>query len=301
MILDFTAHASVLDQSVNFVAPAADGMFEARYVRRVRDYFIAYLSSHTGCDQSCRMCHLTQTRQRSMVHASRQDYLAQADRVLAHYDGLDEPANLVHFNFMARGEPLLNTGVRRDWPRLHRDLTAKAQERGLEALFNISTIMPSQAILNRLTDVFRDTQGVRLYYSLYSMRPEFRRRWLPYAMNPERALDKLADWQVATGGAVVLHWSFIEGENDDFGTVDEIIEAVRRRGLKTRFNLVRYNPYSPAQGKEPNVTLLAELFNHLAFHLDNDRSELLQRIDLSRIVPRVGFDVKASCGMFMEA
>lgn len=302
MTLEFTAHPSALDQSVNFTAPAEGGMFEARYVRRSFDYFIAYLSSHTGCDQSCRMCHLTQTRQRSMNPASLLDYGEQADRVLTHYDehGI-QPAHLVHYNFMARGEPLLNPEITSDWLRLHYILTAKAQERMLDPVFNVSTIMPAERAKGRLEDVFQGSRGVRLYYSLYSMRPEFRRRWLPYAMDPRRALDKLTEWQASSGGQVILHWSFIKGENDDFETLDEIIEEVRARGLKARFNLVRYNPYSPAQGEEPSVTMLTELFNHLAFHLDNQREELLQRIDLSRIVPRVGFDVKASCGMFMEA
>lgn len=293
-MLDFATHQSAEDQSVNFVAPFEGGMLEARYVRRVEHYMIAYLSSHAGCDQACRMCHLTQTRQTSRAPASLSDYSEQAARVLRHYDDHGvAPAQSVNFNFMARGEPLLNPSLLNNWAFLYRDLSAQASERGLEAMFNVSTTMPAETAPVPLADIFgRSPPNLQVFYSLYSMRPSFRRRWLPYAMDPHQALDKLTDWQVKHAGKVVLHWSFIDGENDDLETVDEIIQEVNARGLKARFNLVRYNPYSPAQGKEPNLTLLSDRLNRLRFGLGEPAS---------RMVPRIGFDVKASCGMFMEA
>ena len=94
------------DKSKNYVIPTDDGgYFESRFVQRTDDYILVYLSSHSGCDQACRFCHLTQTRQTMMQPADILDYIAQAKRVL-------NDANLaqlklfglkkVKFSFMAR-------------------------------------------------------------------------------------------------------------------------------------------------------------------------------------------------------
>lgn len=296
---------STEDASVNHVLKTPDGgAFECRFVRRVDDYFIVYLSSHSGCDRACRMCHLTQTGQTMMTPATVADYLRQADQVIGHWfkspDWVNRP-DRINFNFMARGEPLANPHLLdgQGLQRLKRDIWRRLVFKlGVEdANYNLSTIMPASlpdAPLARL--IGRSERGTNLYYSLYSLRPSFRRRWLPKAMDPYRALDRLAEHQQTaiagqTPGEVVLHWSFIAGQNDDDETVEEIIDAVKARGLKTRFNCVRYNPYSPAQGAEPDERHLAYLTAKLADAF---------AAPASRIVPRVGFDVKASCGMFLS-
>src|SRR5580692_271545 len=106
----YVAMRSELDASVNWIRRVDVGAIEARYVRRARDRFVIYLSSQTGCRQACRMCHLTATGQTALRDVTLVEYLDQAGVVLDHYIRV-APAALVHYNFMARGEPLLNPVV----------------------------------------------------------------------------------------------------------------------------------------------------------------------------------------------
>lgn len=285
---------STEDLSTNFVFEEDGSAFrEARYVRRTDDYFIVYLSSHDGCRMGCRFCHLTATKQVSFNETSFEGFMAQADAVLAHYDAVRNVqgnALRVHFNWMARGEPLANYGMLANFEKYIRPaLLERAHARSLDARFLISSIIPRAGLhATDLAACFK-SPDTTLYYSLYSMRPKFRRAWLPNAMDPNEALDLLARWQTVTGNTLALHWAFIAGENDDDGTVDEIIEAVTSRNLRAKFNLVRYNPASPAHGREPDEATLHRQFARIQAALGDHGS---------RIVPRVGVDVKASCGMF---
>jgi adenine C2-methylase RlmN of 23S rRNA A2503 and tRNA A37 len=285
---------SALDLSVNFVAEAADGKIESRYVRREDEYFIAYLSSQTGCNKSCRFCHLTATGQTGFSHVDAAGFAEQAETVLRHYDhmvssGLQPPARRLNFNWMARGEPLANPHMLEDFPAIAARLAGQAEARGLEPRHNISTIMPEELRGRSLARLLGETPST-IYYSLYSLEERFRKRWLPKGLPPAEALDMLARYQQETAREIVFHWAFIEGENDDEQTVGAIAEAVRAHGLWGRFNLVRYNPASPRQGQEPPEPVLSRNLAILAGALGSP---------LSRIVPRVGFDVKASCGMFV--
>ena len=129
-----------------------------------------------------------------------------------------------------------------------------------------------------------------LYYSLYSISPQFRKKWIPKALPVDSMMEKLKNWQ-DEGGEVALHWAFIEGVNDSKEDIEQIIEKLEQYSLKAKFNLVRYNPFSQSQGKESQEEIIQENFKILANYLNNPKS---------RIVPRVGFDVKASCGMFVS-
>src|SRR5262245_40897336 len=82
---DYTGYQSNQDAAVNWHRAADVGQIEARYVRRCQDYIAVYLSSQTGCDQGCRMCHLTATGQTRLRDVTHEEFLEQADVVLEHY------------------------------------------------------------------------------------------------------------------------------------------------------------------------------------------------------------------------
>ncbi|WP_067840616.1 radical SAM protein [Nocardia lijiangensis] len=282
---------STLDASVNFISPGRpSGMIEARYVRRQPDYFIVYVSSQTGCRKACRMCHLTQTGQ---VHADEltvDEIVGQATEVLSWYDVHATPAETVHFNFMARGEPFANPHILANGAELVGRLSMEAVRRELVPRVKFSSIFPDE--LTSVPSLARLFGGYApdIYYSIYSVDPRFRRRWLPKAMDPDRALDMLRDYQLKTRKIPVLHFAFIAGENDSEESVHNICAMVNSKQLRVDVNIVRYNPHSPRVGQEPAEEILRRNAAIMEDALPGSRV---------KIIPRVGFDVKASCGMFV--
>lgn len=294
MELDFDVHKSELDASVNFVTSHNDGrpgFLEARYVRREQEYFIVYVSSQSGCNKACRFCHLTQTGQTQFENASISEIIEQAQKVLEYYDELDDPARIVHYNFMARGEVLANPNVIKEMPKLLQSLTHEATSRQLIPRVKFSTIMPREVQSLNFAQLFAGyTPDV--YYSLYSTDPKFRKRWMPKAIPYEEALAMLKTYQDETNKIVKLHWAYIEGENDSEEETLKICEAVNDAGLRVNVNIVRYNPYSDKQGREPTIEVIERNARILGAELPGSKI---------RIVGRVGFDVKASCGMFVAS
>jgi adenine C2-methylase RlmN of 23S rRNA A2503 and tRNA A37 len=286
----FKEHRSTQDVSVNWDRPADVGRIEARYVRRYADYFVVYLSSQTGCNQACRMCHLTATGQTRLRDVTFEEFLDQARIVLDHYRREAPPARVVHFNFMARGEPLANEALLADADGLLGELSRLAIELRLQPRHLISTILPRELGSRPLEEIFL-AHHPDIYYSIYSMSDRFRRRWLPKALPAEVGLDRLASWQRGTHKFVSLHHAYIAGENDAEGDVHAICDAVEERGLMVHINIVRYNPFDPVRhGVEPPEEVIQRNAAIYRERLPNARVS---------VIARVGFDVAASCGMFL--
>lgn len=278
------------DRSVNFIMPTGQ---ECRYVRRTDETIIVYLSSHNGCNQACRMCHLTQTKQTSFTQTTPWEFVEQAQKVLTHYrhqvlDGKEPPARKIHFNWMARGEPLLNSQLIEKWAYIRQNLLGLAALANIQQIsFKISTILPK---IDEAT-WFRSEHLPEIYYSLYGVNPDFRKRWFPNAMPLEEAAQKLR-YHIARGGRLVLHMAFIKGENDSEEDVSKLIEFILENKLNhAKLNIVRYNPYSPQQGEETDEETLQNHFRWISSFMNQPGS---------RIVPRVGVDVYGSCGMFFD-
>jgi 23S rRNA (adenine2503-C2)-methyltransferase len=286
---DFIGYQSEQDASVNWDRPADVGRLEARYVRRCPDYFVVYLSSQTGCAQGCRMCHLTATGQTRLRDATVGEMIDQARTVLDHYRREAAPARSVHFNFMARGEPLANQALLSDADNLLGELSRLAVALSLRPRHLISTIYPRELGDRPLEDVFV-THHPDIYYSIYSMSDRFRRRWLPKALPAEAALDRLRSWQRSTHKIVSLHHAYIAGENDAEADVHAVCDALEERELMVHVNIVRYNPHDPARhGVEPPEAVLERNAAIFRSRLPNAQVS---------VIARVGHDVAASCGMF---
>ena len=277
------------DASVNFLQSTDVGLIECRYVRRQDDEVIVYVSSQSGCRHACRFCHLTQSGQTATRDLTVPEILGQAAVVLDHYDTIvGPPASVVNFNFMARGEPLAASALCDHAGELLAGLAGLAAARGLVPRVKISSILPRSlpdAPLARTFDGFTPD----MYYSLYSVDPEWRRRWLPKAMPAEQGLGKVAEYARMTRKVPVIHFAVIMGENDGEEHVERMADMILATGLRCDINLVRYNPFSVRHGQEAPESTLRRVAAQLARAVPGGRVQ---------IVGRVGPDVNASCGMF---
>ena len=278
---------SQIDSSVNFIEQQLVGFLESRFVRKCDEYFIAYLSSQTGCNRGCTFCHLTATGQTSFNDSSHNDFMAQAIQIFKHYRKEKTTAKYMHYNFMARGEPLANKILLESGDELLLKLGQIAKGEGLPAKFNVSTIMPI-TLKESLVDVFNYITPT-IYYSFYSTNTEWRKKWMPAAMNVDDALIRLKEYQDFSKKMVKIHHTFISGENDSVEEVHNVCDALDKHELLCEFNLVRYNPASPDQGAESDPLVIDR---NMEIMTDRFRGKV-------QIIPRVGFDVKASCGMFV--
>ena len=287
---DIIRKQSQIDQSLNIIYPASKiGQYEARFVRRENDYFIIYVSAQSGCDQACRVCHLTATGQNKLENASYEELIKQADLVYEHYDIQENKAKLVHYNFMARGEALNNPVVLHDNERLLGTYGEMARIRGLDAKYLISTIMPDSMGERTLVDIFPNTLP-EIYYSMYSTNEKFRKKWLARALPYQRSLDLLKEWQDYNGKIPKIHFAFIKGENDSEQDMINMADSINKLDLKVNLNIVRYNPFSDKYGVESDEAIIERNVDILVDILKPEQY---------RVVPKVGFDVKASCGMFV--
>lgn len=271
-------HKSEIDNSVNYSMDYYGSIVECRFVQRKEDQIIAYLSSQNGCKMGCRFCHLTQSGQNGMKDVNLHLFETQLQRVL-YTKGVDMCEKKLNINFMARGEPLMNYEIKTNWDVLRSRLLKLSYDFHVDSVkFNISTIIP-KTIQRTAREILHDFDDTWLYWSLYSLNPKFRKRWLGNAATPENALKFLKDYR-----NVVIHMAFINGENDL--DVDDTIKFIKDNFESPKVNIVRYNPYSPEFGEE------SKILNEIYLKLNENFS--------TQLVERVGFDAKCSCGMFLN-
>jgi 23S rRNA (adenine2503-C2)-methyltransferase len=286
---------SKLDQSVNWVRPFLKGAIETRYVRKKSPYIIGYVSSSIGCKLACKQCFLTQQKQTAMYAISPLMFKDQMKLIIDHYleSEEDKSATRINVNFMARGDAFVNKHIVNDYESVYNEINSEIQRAKLITKMNISTIMPYTIRDKKLIDIFK-TKGdnTYLYYSLYSLDEKFRKIWMPNAIPWQLALDKLKEYQDNGGNIITFHWPFIKDQNDNIHDVEKMATKLKSYNFNAKFNLVRYNNHPNLPNKETPMDKLKILFDIVNNGLNNNKK--------SYIVPKVGEDVSASCGMFIN-
>lgn len=230
-------------------------------------------------------CHLTQKGLTNDVNVSSNVFRQQVFFVLAAISKSGLVPSDFHVNFMARGEPFLNPELSSE--ELYRaiSLLIGSYWPGKRIEFKISTIVPLEIKIRDLP------RPVDLYYSMYSTSNSFRKKWLPKAMPIPLALRHLKYLVDTTGSRLYIHHALIRGQNDSVEDAQSCIDEIRQVltvDYPLNLNIVKFNT--------PDVDKWQE----------TDDEQVVRYVDVwkqagfqTQVVNRVGFDVAASCGMFI--
>lgn len=302
---------SQIDSSINRVRQVdltGKEKIETRIVQRNEDTLILYISSHMGCLQACRFCWLTQTKQTNQTFITKEGYKDQIEWIIEQLK--DDPrinkVSAIHINLMARGDSLTSPFFVLGFKGLRvyiQNKLASFFPNAIQIKYKISSIFPKDMVMSTTSEVplqkwieYDCDTGifgeVEFYYSLYTLNPHFRNRWLPKAMDPEyvgsvfrghRPQGNMSQFR--------LHHALIEGENTNDSDVQSIHDWLERHDIHCFLNLVHYNPYDESCGTEASEETTN---NYIELMKQSPRITGIQRVNLR------GPDVKASCGMFVE-
>lgn len=291
------------DGSINHILNYGKSLVECRYVRRSPKYISVYVSSHNGCKMKCKFCWLTQQNQNQFKHVDMDLFSYQVKTVL---DSVPEQDNTkdkskirCNINFMSRGEPLANKNLILDYDMVLRGITNEVENHGYgETKMNISTIMPYTIKNKSLYDVFKDNP-VNLYYSMYSIDDSFKSKWMPNAIHYRDALDKLKELQNLSSAqpTITIHGAFIKGENDNLEDIERMVDEIDKTNFKKiKFNIVKFNPHQNLDYEEADEETINKIYEKFKQITKFDSANY----NTTRQVPRIGYDVFASCGMFIQ-
>lgn len=298
------------DQSFNIIFKNGA---EARFVRR-DSKFVIYVSSQAGCKQACRFCHLTQKGLTNEYCMSAEEIEAQAFAVYKHAVETLKPFEVsrIHINFMARGDAFLNDAVFE--PKLYTGIEQSFWLEGQDnwvgvvpIKYNVSTIMPDSIDIKERVRKLSSIRGdyrvdIRLYWSLYSMDGDFRRRWMPRAAAPTDVhrwiTQGLKDSYFLP---IRTHLALIKEINDGIDAIDGLVKFCYSLPCYKGTNIVAYNPFDD-KSEETDQERIDEIMDtfrkHYDIYIDSVKYPRVNEFEPIKQISRVGFDVQASCGLF---
>ena len=298
------------DQSFNIIFKNGA---EARFVRR-DSKFVIYVSSQAGCKQACRFCHLTQKGLTDEYCMSAEEIEAQAFAVYKQAVETLKPFEVsrIHINFMARGDAFLNDAVFE--PKLYTGIEQSFWLEGQDnwvgvvpIKYNVSTIMPDSVNIKERVRKLSSIRGdyridIRLYWSLYSMDGDFRRRWMPRAAAPTDVHRWITQGlKDSYAMPIRTHLALIKDTNDGIDAINGLVKFCYSLPCYKGTNIVAYNPFddkSEETGQRRIEEIMETFRMQYAIFINSVPYPQVNEFEPIKQISRVGFDVQASCGLF---
>ena len=250
---------------------------DAKYIESVlipeRDHYTLCISSQVGCAQNCRFC-LTAIGglQRNLTKA---EIVSQVRDVKNDSQDSMPLSNLV---FMGMGEPLAN------YKNLV-DAVAVITDSSLGLGFAGRRVTVSTAgLVSRLADLGRDTR-VNLAVSLNATDNTTRNRLMP--INRKFPIEKLLKacqrFPLPGGRRITFEYVLLKDVNDTDKDANRLAKLLRP--IKSKINLIPFNPHEGCQYQRPNEDRILRFQKIL---IDKNYTVMIRQSK--------GQDISAACG-----
>ncbi len=235
----------------------------------------ACISSQVGCSLTCKFCATGKLKRMRNLNADEifDQIVLVKNTALQQYN-----TNLTNIVYMGMGEPLLNYNE----VLLSVDKITSPNGLGMSAKrITVSTAGVSKMIA-KLGD---DEVKFNLALSLHAANDAKRNHIMP--INETNTLDNLADamlyFYTKTGTRPTFEYIVFNDFNDSIEDAQELADYCKR--VKSKVNIIEYNPIDDGEFKQTSPARLREFTNHLA------NNGIICNVRKSR-----GKDIDAACG-----
>lgn len=207
-------------------------VMEVSIIRKGDGKDILCIPTQTNCKMGCKFCHLTgldipsenlpATQIVKLVNASINFSPPQNDTLLISYMGV--------------GEPLLNiTNV------IESAISLRDNNPYKKIRFGISTLIPGvKPFLKLIESVNSYKLDFKLHWSLHSAQMNVRKSLMPSAINIQKGAELCQKYLSETGQPVEIHYTLIDGINDQTRDIRMIESILDRRFV---FKILKFAPH----------------------------------------------------------
>ena len=237
-----------------------------------RNHFTLCLSSQVGCAMGCVFCHTAKMGFKRNLTSG--EIALQALSVLEHSPKEIPLKNLV---FMGMGEPLAN------YNNLIKALYILTDDHGLNFSWRRITVSTC-GLVPQMLQLGKDVD-VGLAVSLHAPDDELRSKLMPINKKyPLEALIKACkQYPLAKRKRITFEYILLGGINDTLAHARKLAKLLR--GIKSKINLIPYNPSSDLSFKPPAPS-----------DVEAFRAELIRHNYTVIIRKSKGADINAACG-----
>lgn len=256
-----------------------------KYIFEVENQIVefSYIDNGTGKDMSCKFCHLTDHIGKVPLKNLKEEHIVQGVRMITAIQNLGKRPLLI--SYMGCGEPLDNIDA-------VFDSMCTLSDDADDIRFGLATMLPK----TRWDKFFELTRWVKstginlkIHLSLHFTDEKLRKKWMPAALDIDSSVDALSFYHNMTGNPIEVHYTIMDGVNDDhrsIGKIHEYFEHPSRKDCTIKF--MRFSEKDSLDVKAAAKGLINE---HMAYFKSVGMT--------AEYYEPPGLDIGASCGQFL--